>query len=129
MKLIYTDTNKGYSWSNQERYYLCETQEEYDKLVEKYKNHKNYYKKSLFGMVCEVANPMQVQINVGIHCRPQTEVSDGYAVHGGRTLDAEGISIKHSSATSSMDYSSYDYYIKPGSIKKNETAKTESWWV
>ena len=129
MKLILTNTKKGYSWSNRENYYLCETQEEYDKLVEKYKNHANYRKVYMFGRYCEVANSTQVQIGVGIHCRPHTEVSDGYAVHGGHTLDAKGISVKYSSGTSSMDYSSYDYYIMSGSIKKNESVKTESWWV
>ena len=69
MKLILTDTNKGYSWSNRNRYYLCETQEEYDELVEKYKGHENYQKVYMFGCYREVANSTQVQIGVGIHCR------------------------------------------------------------
>lgn len=51
MKLILTDTNKGYSWSNRNKYYLCETQKEYDELVEKYKNHENYRKVYMFGVL------------------------------------------------------------------------------
>lgn len=129
MKLILTDTNKGYSWSNRNRYYLCETQKEYDELVEKYKSHENYRKVYMFGCYREVANSIQVQIGVGIHCRPHTEVSDGYAAHGGHTLDAEGITVSYRNGTSSMDYTSYEHYIKPGSIKVDEKAKTESWWV
>lgn len=129
MKLILTDTDRGYSWSHRSNYYLCETQEEYDKLVEKYKNHNNYVKSVMFGRTYEVANDTQVRIGVGIYCRPHTEVSDGYAVHGGHTLDAEGITISHRSGTSSMDYTSYEHYIKPGSIKVDEKAKSESWWV
>ena len=125
MKLILTDTNNGYSWSNSHRYYLCETQEEYDEIVEQYKNHENYIKVYMFGEYREMQNYVQVQIGVGIHCRPHTEVSDGYAVHGGHTLDAEGITISYRNGT----YTSYEHYIKPGSIKVNETEKTESWWV
>ena len=56
-------------------------------------------------------------------------MSDGYAVHGGHTLDAEGITVSYRNSTSSMDYTSYEHYIKPGTIKVDKTAKTESWWV
>ena len=125
MKLIFTDTNNGYSHSASHKYYLCETQKEYDELVEQYKNHENYVKVYMFGEYREMQNYVQVQIGVGIHCRPHTEVSDGYAVYGGHTLDAEGITVTHRYDT----YTSYVHYIKPDSIKVNEQAKTESWWV
>lgn len=129
MKLILTDTDNGYSWSHRNQYYLCETEEEYNALVERYKTHKNYREVEMFGRTCEVANDTQVQINVGIHCRPHTQVSDGYAVRGGRILDARGITVSHRCGTSSMDYTSYEHYIKPDSIKRNESVKSESWWV
>lgn len=129
MKLLFTNQNKGYSWSHEERYYLCETQDEYDALVEKYKGHKNEYVEQWCGTTYHRPANTQVYVGVGIHCRPQTEVSDGYATYGGHTLDAKGIQVKHNSRTSSMDYSSYDYYIMPNSIERNEQNKTENWWV
>lgn len=57
MKLILTDTNKGYSWSNRNRYYLCETQEEYDELVEKYKGHENYKRFICLGAIVRWQTP------------------------------------------------------------------------
>lgn len=131
MKLLFRNTDRGCSCSHDESYYLCETQEEYDALVEKYKNHKNYISQydDFFGKRIERPNCLQVFIGVRISSRPAVSVSDGVAVYGGHTLDAEGIKVQHNSGTAYTDYTSYEYYIKPGSVKKFEKAKTESWWT
>lgn len=131
MKLLFRNTDRGCSCSHNESYYLCETQEEYDTLVKKYENHKNYIREYDDFLERWVERPNDLQVFIGVHIssRPAVSVSDGVAIYGGHTLDAERIKVQHNSGTAYTDYTSYEYYIKPGSVKKFEKAKTESWWT
>jgi hypothetical protein len=137
MKKLFSQTERGYSWSNQHTYYLCESEEEYNKVyadaIAEIKRQKsadleplidNGYIKSCYsrniGRSVEIGN---------ITAQPQTQVSDGFATSGGIKLEANGVTFGYLSGTSSMDYSSYAHYIKPNSIKNLSSEKVEHWWV
>lgn len=129
MRLLFEQTDRGYSWSNPHRYYLCDSDKEYDSIVSKWKDHKNDSEYIMWGRVYSVPSSTQAFVNTKIYAHSQTECSDGFCTHGGRNFEAFGVTIKFVSQTSSNDYSSYNHYIKPNSIVKNETAKIESWWA
>lgn len=137
MKKLFSQTERGYSWNNKHVYYLCESEEEYNKVyadavaeIERQENAplEPFY---LFGSIHSWHKPnfnKIVRIEK-IYAEPQTVVSDGFATSGGTKLEAFGVTIGYKSGTSSMDYTSYGHYIKPNSIKNLSTEKTEHWWV
>lgn len=129
MKLIHEQTKRGYSWSNRERFYLCESQEEYDQLAEQYKDYDNYYQEEHCGTIRTYSKRIQWLVNIPIHCEPQTIVSDGYATRGGKEIHCRGIEKREISGTLSMDTTSYTYYLNPATIERLEDVKTENWWA
>lgn len=128
---LFEQTNSGYSWSNRHTYYLCETEDEYNALLEQYNDHVNSWEEwnSMLRINVWRSNYKQVHLNTTITANAQTIVSDGFATHGGRNIKAIGITIKYCSNGLSSDYSSYEHYIKPNSVERDEVEKTESWWV
>lgn len=108
MKKLFEHTDRGYSWNHRHEYYLCESEEEYEMI-------KN---KELSQWKCRQEGT--------ITARPSTIVLDGYAVHGGKKFYAFGITEYERYGESCR---SYWHYVKPGTIKEDETVKTEGWWV
>ena len=125
-ELLFTQHDQGYSWSNDHSYYQC-TQEEYEEMLAKYKDHKNYKEVVYGGTKYTIPNNEQVTIGK-ITANPCTIVSDGWCERGGREFRAEGITIKSVIGVGN-DCSSFRHYIKPGSIVKNEQTKHEGWWA
>jgi hypothetical protein len=119
MKKLFSQHEQGYSWSNRHNYYLCETDEEYQKIIDEYGDY----------ILDKVHSPF-LNVYVGkLRTTPQTSVSDGFAVSGGHEFDAYGVTLCYKSGTPTMDSSSYEHYIKPNSIKKHEVEKVHGWWV
>ena len=108
MKHIYTDATN----THVNRYYQCETQEEYDETLANCRK-----------------NESESVYEGQIRCYPHTEVSDGYAISGGREIVAEGFEYWWYRGGMHDRMVKSNYYIKPDGIIKNDTTKPEGWWV
>lgn len=130
MKKLFEQTSRGYSWHNTHTYYICESAEEYNSLVDKYRDYENNYEEydSFLRRNITRTKTTQYYVNVQISCEPQTIVSDGFATYGGKKLKCRGIKRVYKSGCST-DYSSYDYFIDPTSITEFSEVKAENWWV
>lgn len=117
MELLFKYTQRGYGFSNEKRYYVCDDEQEYNELVVKYKQRK--------------PNPSirLCWIDDEIFCEPQVVVSDGYATFGGKHLKCIGITDKWICGGLYNDYSSYDYYINPSTIEIDEDITPINYWV
>jgi hypothetical protein len=129
MKLLFTQTQRGYSWHNECRYYICESEQEYKELADQYRDYENSVTEFSCGMHRVYPRHVQWYVDVKISCEPQTIVSDGFAVRGGKTLRCMGIKKKTNGGGISHDTSSYDYYINPATIEQYEDENPQSWWV
>ena len=122
MKHLFNQTNRGYSWHCTHYYYLCETIEEYEEIC-KFHNSDIEERKQR-GEYC----PDYCEEGT-ISCVPTTEVSDGFATRGGRTLKGFGFTRCYKRGTSSSDYSDYRHYLKPDEELSTSSERTTSWWV
>lgn len=111
MKLIHSTTDNINGGSC--RYYVCDSIEEYNSLVERYKEmEKNFPWK-------------HISIDTTITCNPTTIVSDGFATYGGKKIRAKGISC---GSVCGLRGWNGDYYINPTTLEM-ESVKAENWWV
>lgn len=116
MKLLFEDTT-SYS---KDRYYLCETMEEYNQEL---KNQKEDAEDSVY-------NGRQVRpvFEGEITCNERTIVLDGFASRGGHKFVADGFTKIQQNGMYS-NYSITDHFVKPNGIKRDELAETKEWWV
>ena len=123
MKLLFEDCNQYHH----NRYYLCETDAEYDEELAKAKAD---------AQASEFPNPWGEGTMVGrpcyegeITCYPTTMVLDGFASRGGHEFRANGFTHCLQKDWHGGGYSITEYYIRPNGIVKNESADTKEWWV
>lgn len=115
MKLLFEDTT-SYS---KNRYYLCETMEEYNQVLKKQQEDA---KNSVY-----YGYQTRPVFEGEITCNERTIVLDGFASRGGNKLVADGFTKVLQSGMYSS-YSIREHYIKPNGIKQAETAETKEWW-
>lgn len=122
MKHLFNQVSRGYSWSNDHSYYLCETVEEYEAICKSHLSEIEECKEK--GKWCP-----DYCYEGEISCSPTTEVSDGFATSGGRTLKGVGFTRCYKRGCGSSDYSFYRHYLKPNEEFEMASERTTSWWV
>ena len=123
MKLLFEDNNQYHH----DRYYLCETVEEYNEELAKAQAD---------AKASEFSNPWGSGTMVGrpcyegeITCCPSTMVMDGFASRGGHEFKANGFTHTLQKDWHGGGYTIREHYVKPDGIEKSEQADTKEWWV
>ena len=122
MKHLFNQASRGYSWDCDHSYYLCETIEEYEAICKQHRAEIEECEKKY--KYC----PDHCYEGT-ISCTARTEVSDGFATSGGRTLNGVGFTRCYKRGTGSMNYSRYKHYLKPNEEFEMASERTTSWWV
>lgn len=95
------------------RYYVCDSVEEYNALVERYTERKGRFSWE------------SIHINTEIICEPTTIFSDGVATSGGMKIKGIGVTCGYIVGLRGWNG---DYYINPETLETEET-KVENWYI